>query len=486
MLDPKFTKPVSGFLYIYEENEIPASLSGTNVSFTLCDRNDTTSKLGNYFISLNLPWESSALPTNQKLSIFYPELQQLNVDKIILVKIPYDSYTEFIDGRSVELNVPIRTVNPHDPFTTGQSTTFKLLSSTYNGVSPNKYGESSPLLGDNVAFLFCDNINLPYTGYTLNEIELLQSHSNVVSWNPLTRSYKNRPSAVSYAESKLSNDTINTDRRLRINKATFIDGLYPDYRGEGLSYYGTYDDGGKVGLITLPNQNYFNIGDTVTIDEFDHNWNSGYTGYTTILNISTLSSYGPFSYAPNTSYTGPWDLITIDINWGFSGTNESGTLYAGIGTYYNYDIPAGFVVLDKGLIAITHPDIVNNVFWQTGYTQDGSLNTGVSTTDIYFLNQETTIYGDVEPASQLKFTSLDTVFKLRATCNSTIGEFYISNNSTWPRNLANNVLSQNENVKISEVGLYNELNELIGMAKFSEPISKSNIDLLTFEIDINL
>ena len=55
MLDPKFTKPVSGFLYISEENEIPVSISGTNVSFTLCDRTDTTSKLGNYFISLNLP-----------------------------------------------------------------------------------------------------------------------------------------------------------------------------------------------------------------------------------------------------------------------------------------------------------------------------------------------------------------------------------------------------------------------------------------------
>jgi len=32
----------------------------------------------------------------------------------------------------------------------------------------------------------------------------------------------------------------------------------------------------------------------------------------------------------------------------------------------------------------------------------------------------------------------------------------------------------------------NELNELVAVAKFSEPIYKGALDLFTFEIDINL
>ena len=84
MIDPRFTSPVSGFLYINEENEIPVSLSGANISLTLCDRTATTSNLGNYFVSLNLPAKESDFPKNSGLSFFYPELQQLNVDKILL------------------------------------------------------------------------------------------------------------------------------------------------------------------------------------------------------------------------------------------------------------------------------------------------------------------------------------------------------------------------------------------------------------------
>ncbi len=486
MLDPKFTKPVDGFLNIFEENEVPVVLTGNNVSFTLCDRTDLTSKLGNYFASLNLPCDESDLPTNQHLSIFFPELQQLNVDKILLIKISNSAYTEYIDGRSIELNVPIRTVNTHPPFTSGQSTTYKLFSSTYAGMYSNKYGETSPLLGDNVSYLFCDSINLPYSGYTVDEIGVLASHADVVSWNPLSRSYKDRPSAVSYQEIKPSNDSINTDRRLKINKAVFVDGLYPDYRGEGLSYYDTYNVGGNLGLVVLPSQNFFNTGVTVTIDQFDHNWNSGYTGTTTILSISALTSYGPLAYAPDDTYTGPWELITLNIPYAFSGVNQSGTLYAGVGTYNNYDIPVGFAVLDKGLIAITHPDIVNNVFWRTGFTQSGAQNTAVTTTNVYFTNTANTIYGRQEYTSQLKFTALDTVFKLRTICNSMIGEFYISNNATWPRDIFQNPLSENQDLSITEVGLYNEMNELVAVAKFSEPIEKNIMELLTFEIDINL
>jgi len=481
MIDPKFTKEVSGFLYINEENEIPISLSGQNISLTLCDRTGTTSNLGNYFVSLNLPTDETKFPTNSSLSYFYPELQQLNVDKILLIKIPNTAYTEYIDARSIKINIPS---------TGGSGSFYTIFSSTYSDSIPDKYGERSPLLGDNIAYLFSDSVNLPYTGLSVNQLGQIVNHSAVTSWNPISRRYQDRPSATSYEEVKQSNDTINTDRRYRINKSVFIDGLYNDYRGIALGFYGTTSFAGKVALYTKPNQNYFKVNDPFTIDKFDHSVNPSYSGNAKVIIAVLKNQYSPtpLLYSPDQS-TGPFDIIRTDINTTSVQSNEAGIIYTSGGTYYNYDIPVGFAVLDKGLIVITHTDIVNSVDWTSGFLQDGSPSNGVigsGTTDIYFTATDTSIYGDVEPTFMLDFSSLDTVFKMRATCNSLLGDFYISSNPTWDNALALNPLAANQQVSITEVGLYNEMNELVALAKFSEPIYKGSLDLFTFEIDINL
>ena len=478
MIDPRFTSPVSGFLYINEENEIPVSLSGANVSLTLCNRTATTSNLGNYFVSLNLPPQESDFPKNSSLSFFYPELQQLNVDKILLIKIPNTAYTEYIDARSIKLNLP----------GSGSSANFyTLFSSTYSGVFPDKYGERSPLLGDNITYLFSDSVNLPYTGFTINELGIITSHSANISWNPISRRYEQRPSAVSYGEAKLSNDTINTDRRYRINKAVFVDGLVPDFRGQAIGYYDTLFTGaGDVGFYVLPDRNYFKVGDVITVDEFDHSIHPSYSGNVTVTGIQkNVNVNPPFKYGPD-GYLGPFDIIETNLGWASNSNNEAGILYISGGTYYNYDIPVGFAVLDKGLIAITHPDIVDSIDWDSGYLPDGSLNTLAETTDIYFTNTNTSIYGDTEAICQLDFSALDTVFKIRTTCNTLIGQYYVSNNSTWDNALALNPFSTNQSVSITELGLYNELNELVAVGKFSEPVYKTAFDIFTFEVDINL
>jgi hypothetical protein len=478
MIDPRFTSPVSGFLYINEENEIPVSLSGANVSLTLCDRTGDINNLGNYFVSLNLPPQESDFPKNSSLSFFYPELQQLNVDKILLIKIPNTAYTEYIDARSIKLNLP----------GSGSSANFyTLFSSTYSGVFPDKYGERSPLLGDNITYLFSDSVNLPYTGFTINDLGQRISHSANISWNPISRKYEQRPSAVSYGEAKLSNDTINTDRRYRINKAVFVDGLVPDFRGQAIGYYDTYFTGaGDVGFYELPDRNYFKVGDVITVDEFDHSIHPSYSGNVTVTGIQkNLNVNSPFKYGPD-GYLGPFDIIETNLGWASSSNNEAGILYISGGTYYNYDIPVGFAVLDKGLIAITHPDIVDSIDWDSGYLPDGSPNTLAETTDIYFTNTNTSIYGDTEAICQLDFSALDTVFKIRTTCNTLIGQYYVSNNSTWDNALALNPFSTNQSVSITELGLYNELNELVAVGKFSEPVYKTAFDIFTFEVDINL
>jgi hypothetical protein len=344
------------------------------------------------------------------------------------------------------------------------------------------------LLGDNIAYLFCDSINLPYTGLTVDDMGVVQSHAGVKSWNPPSRNYRDRPSAVSYSEVKGSNDTINTDRRYRINKSVFVDGLYQDLRGSAVGYYDT-NFVADLSLIIHPDNNCFYAGDSITIDEFDHSLNPTYTGNCNITSIQTISSQGPFEYAPDPTYTGPWLRINTDMGFVNSTNNEAGIIYISGGTYYNYDIPVGFVILDMGLVVITHKDIVNNIDWTAGYLPDGTPNPGTGasgTTNIYFDDYATTIYGDYEPRSIMNFTTLDTVFQMKATCNCLLGEFFISNNSTWDSRTIGQPLAEDDPVSVTEVGLYNELNELVGVTKFSEPILKGALDLLTFEIDINL
>ena len=71
-VDPKFTKKVDSLLILQtESNELKTVFSGIDDSnnvdkslvFTLCDRDDLSSKKGNYFMSFNLPTVTSDFST---------------------------------------------------------------------------------------------------------------------------------------------------------------------------------------------------------------------------------------------------------------------------------------------------------------------------------------------------------------------------------------------------------------------------------------
>ena len=87
IIDPKYTKAVASLVSAQNEIATDVYLSGRSLSFSLASRTDTTSKMGNYFVSFNLPAVSTHLPTGGTLSLLHPETQQLNNDKIIILKI---------------------------------------------------------------------------------------------------------------------------------------------------------------------------------------------------------------------------------------------------------------------------------------------------------------------------------------------------------------------------------------------------------------
>lgn len=368
-----FNKPVQSSIISRTESNTTQTVSGDSLLFTLADRTVLTAKETNYFSSFNIPAKSTLFPTNFPLSLQRPELQQLNVDKMVICPIPVDTYNEIIDGRSITFTVPQLSG------TTAISAK-TIVSSTYINLIKQ---DSSILLGDNIAYLFSDDINLPYTG-TVNSRSTSKSANT--TWNPAS-GYLYRPAATSYVQidTTTANLTdINSDNRASINYAVSVSSGYPN----------------------------------------------------------------------------------------------------GLATGYNYDIPVGFIALDKGFIVITHPDIVDNIPWNLGQQNiTAEVNTGATsaTTNIYFSSTTT---------STLSFVETSIRFKQSVICLALPTEFYWSENPTFDKAFAYSEQTNGTNgykpVFISEIGLYNKLGEMIAVAKLDRPTEKNYNNIVTFNLDIDV
>lgn len=363
-----FYKPVTSTISTRQESSTLETLNGSGLSFSLSDRTDGTGKNTNYYMSFKLPITYASFSSGSTLALSHPELLQLNVDNAVMVSIPREYYSEFIDGRSITFTVPQLSGATAMSAKTIVSSTYSTLQKKDNNI----------LLGNNLAFLFCDEINMPYSG-TSNGGGTI--HSANTTWNPTL--YTDRPAATPYLDLVPSSD-INTDKR-------------------------------------------------------------------------------PFSsvkFALPVSSTYP------------TNTNQG----------YNYDIPVGFVALDKGFMILTHPNIVNNIPWSQGFAQiSNAANSTSATTNIYFT---------ATTKSQVTFLDVNINFKSSVVCIGLPGEFYFTNNPSWDLNKNaqefNNNTNNFDSVYISEIGLYNIYNELIAVAKLSEPVEKTYTNLMTFNLDIDV
>lgn len=361
-----FYKPVTSTISTRQESSAFHSINGSGLSFSLCDRTVGNDRNTNYFMSFNLPIEYDVLQSGSTLSLSNPEIFQLNVDKIAIVPIPREYYDELIDGRSITFTVP---QNNNGITATGKT----VVSSTYSALQKR---DNNVILGNNIAFLFSDDVNKPYTGKT-NGATI--NHTASTTWNPT--SFVDRPAAVPYSDLVPASD-INTDQR----------------------------------------------------------------------------PFNSVKYAVPVSSTYP------------TSTNQG----------YNYDVPVGFVALDKGFLVLTHPELVNNIPWALGKNlYSNTSNPTSATTNIYF-----------SAVSEATFTDINISYKTSVVCIGMPGEFYFTNNPSWDLNKNaqefNNGTNNFDSIFVSEVGLYNRIGELIAIAKISEPIEKNFTNLLTFNLNIDV
>jgi len=159
--------------------------SNGRILFTEANRTEYDNKSSHLFNSFKLPAANESLLSSSTLSLFHPEFYQLNVDKAVFIEIQNLDYSEFINGKSIKLQFPN---------TAGTQTT---VYSTFYSISDGSVKTSnSALLGDNVSFLFSDDINKPYTGKTDDGANDL---SNVTTWGD-NIPFEDRPAAVAYLE----------------------------------------------------------------------------------------------------------------------------------------------------------------------------------------------------------------------------------------------------------------------------------------------
>ena len=373
------------------------SLSNSQLSYTLADRTDVNSKLSHYFSTFNMPYKNSnsVFYSGDTIAMTHPELFQLNVDRIAIIPIGENHYSEYIDGRSITLKVPqwgnnYKTVI--SSFYSDKLRTSKTADSPLNYFGPN-----------NVAFLFSDDVNKPYSGTTENGSV---NRNGTTTWNP-TNDFRDRPSAVSY-NSELKSIDYNTDQRpwTSVNLAVYVNQAYP----------------------------------------------------------RSLSSFG--------------------------GTADN--------KGYNYDIPVGFICLDKGFIVLTHPSIVNNIPWTSGSTtyEAGYNDTFVEENIINGSNAGPTsgtsriVFTGASTTSTLTFNDVDIKYLTSIVCIAMPGQFFISKNPSWPlsRNLAeiSNGTTNFDSIFVTQIGLYNAHEQLIAIAKLDRPVEKTYDGILSFNMEIDI
>lgn len=112
------------------------------------------------------------------------------------------------------------------------------------------------------------------------------------------------------------------------------------------------------------------------------------------------------------------------------------------------DEAVGIAYLDKGLIVITHPDIVDNF---------DSMTNGILT--------------------EVTLDSISTAVSQNITCIANRGEFGTSTNRTF---------SSNDTPRVSEVALYDATGDMIALAKTDRHILKSANQFLALSVNITL
>lgn len=456
-------------------------LFGSKLKFTLCDLNDlTTRPYGNLFSSFNLPITNlqrrTFIDTNtpfsggQNQNAFKNLLLDSNnnfINKIIVAEIPQNEYGELIDGKTIEIRVPLTSGNitcygsyfGYKPTLNNQFSDTN-NESAYFGIKPSSNDDNN----SNIAYLFSNEISKPKTKIVENKVLVSSFTIN----SPISNSQRiDRTLNFNVDPNKFYSIDVNLGLKLRrviISNPSRL-----------------FDSGTINAPITSIRSTSFNTtvsSSTISLSVLTNESSSNPTNLVVTI------------YESNIDQTLTWSKWTNNNKFPTAPSVYNGKLYANFTDNVNngllIDEPVGIAYLDKGFCVFTHPIIVNNFQYSastsSGYDgiTSGSTYNGPGTFTQTYFNSASQAY--------IKYDSITTEFVQSIMAIAMPNEFYISKNPTFEEvygvNGVNNITS--DPVYITEVGLYNEFGELIAIAKTSEPIAKTKANIVSFNIQLKL
>lgn len=442
-------------------------LDEKKLRLTFADVADLSQRpFGNLFSSLRFPVSNTQKQAYGALFAATGLAPLANVTKVVVIDIPKNAYGEMIDGKSIELKIPVTagagtntsTVTCHstyygfNPDLNSQLSDQNILSSVF-GVEPTDDNE----FNTNIAYLFSNEIQRPKDAYSSVEstkyqkVTILANASQVfnfpIFWMP----------GMTY---KSSLGTAVTDLEFEFNTGTFDNPIYFPFSSII-----------EPGSVTV--NNLFRPRVVVCAVRITNTSNSAQDMYVDTRRYTVQSD----------TYWTKWDVTNkFPYTQYASGKRFAHLIDKSDGLLV--DNLVGIAYLDKGIIVLTDPRLVNNIDTSllfddaNGTLPTGSAYTGPATeyTSAYF--------ADTTKAS-LMLKSTRTEYIQSYTCLALQDEFYDTDNPTF-RLAYPQGNTDNENVYITEVGLYNASGELIAIGKTSKPVPKNKINVAVFRLSIKI
>jgi hypothetical protein len=300
-------------------------------------------------------------------------------------------------------------------------------------------------------------------------------YHNVYQASPATDSTAEVQFAIAYGHNSGSGATTlaNDDNSLLSTKAT-----YAQYRSMLLSDPNQVFTFEKSDTTTTPADDIYviNLGRNRFREEMDAgNWSlklSGSNGMFTFIDNSGKKFGDTFGLAGRV-----FKVVSGSLNLGTQNEATVESTYASNGESYGTFYPdRGIVILNPKAIGVTVGDIPTQaVYTPDGvFTISGSLSASLAT-DIHQQNQ-VRLFSAIKGGGDFEARRTEDVNTQHFFVRATNREFNYSNNPTFYNTdgtFTESTFETDPKTYITTVGLYNDSNELIAVAKTSQPIAKS-------------
>jgi len=447
-----------------------SSLSGNKLLYTYANRTEVTTPYGNLFRSFNFPITNSEIQTYNQTYANTALGHISNIDEIIVIEIPKGEYGELIDGKTFKLTFPV-TLNSVATSTTVYGSYFGFLglgATTFLGKNLNKqlsernnnyFGFNATSQNDNntnVTFLYSNDIQKPKNKGDV--ITVLTSTTISVTGNAAN---KYTITGVSFSTNDLVKITVSSPT------GGDISNIRVEVNGVDLT----------LNSPTSPNPNLIAISTPGINDVSPKIYQAG-AGAIVSKNVI-------IEIQQHISYDLQWDVWSSSNQFPSVEGDESKKIYASYdGVKINnvfsplYDKPVGILFQDKGFAVITDQTLVQGFRYTIG-TSSGF--NGIASGLTYSGDKNfAKIYFTSSTLSNAQFDSITTEFVQNIMCVAGLGEFVTTTNSSYVD--AYDANATQKPTFITSIGLYNANQDLIGIAKLSEPVKKLPSNLIPFNI----